>query len=859
MGRRAGVLWLVIGVGALCASPLSGQLSPAASDAGRPSTGLASAVRTQGDVQIDGLDLEDIWQTAPRFDQFRQFDPEPDTDPSFRTEFRVAYDEDNLYVFVRAFDAHPDSIMRALTRRDVRGPSDQISLYIDSYNDRRTGFNFHVNPDGVKRDHSLYDDGNSDSSWDGVWDVAAQIDSLGWTAEFQIPLSQLRYAQADSQSFGLGVWRDIERYDETVSWPLYDRTATGLVSQLGQLDGLDGLGSPRRLELTPYLLTRSVSRAQPGAGFDRAEELSVGGDLKFGITSNITVDATINPDFGQVEADPAVLNLTAFETFQRERRPFFREGTSLYQFELNCYIVVDCSTNEGLFYSRRIGRQPALNGRFGDATTPTATPIAAAAKLTGRTGGGLSFGAVNAYTRRVEGLNNQTTEPSANYAVLRAQQDFRDGDAGVSWIGTAVNRSMDSFASPYLHQSAYATGVSFRSRLLGRRFEVAGSLAASRVAGSTEAITATQRSSVHYYQQPGDDLQVDSAATSLNGYAAQLKLGKYSGGITRFETSLVRQSGGFEVNDLGFLRRSDFQDWSTWGALSFQTPTRVFRWAQLNGNHWQRWNTSDVRLDAAVNVNGHMGLHNNWDIHAGGTVGQLAGSHCDRCTRGGPVLRESRRYSPWFGLNADSRRTVVPGIWFNFSFGDEGHTRSSSLSPYVEFRLSNSLRASLAADLRNSDDDAQWFGNFTDDQGATHYSFAHLDQQTVGVNLRVNYTATRDLTFEFYGEPFTSSGTYLNFREVSGTPRAEAYADRFVPYTPPADSQTSFTFSQLRTNAVLRWEYRPGSTLFLVWAHGREAFTEDQARRQWSDDFRDLLDRHPENIFLIKVAYWLNR
>ncbi len=851
-----GVVVGVVTTGALEAQSSRGNGSPASAGA---ASAVATAMRVSEEIQIDGWDTEAVWNGAARIGDFRQFDPEPDSPPSQRTEFRVIYDDDNLYLFVRAFDAHPDSIMRALTRRDVRGPSDQIGVFIDSYNDRRTGFNFYVNPDGVKRDFSLYDDGNQDSSWDGVWDVATQIDSLGWTAEFRIPLSQLRYAEAPEQTFGFGVWRDIERHNERVSWPVYDRTATGLVSQLGQLRGLSDLGSPRRLEITPYAVTKNVSRPLPSAGFERNQEVSAGADLKFGITSNVTLDATVNPDFGQVEADPAVLNLTAFETFLRERRPFFLEGTGLYEFRLNCYIVVDCNTNEGLFYSRRIGRRPSLSGPYGDATTPTATPIAAAAKLTGRTGGGFSFGALNAFTRRVEGVSDQTAEPRTNYAVLRAQQDFRDGDAGISWIATAVNRASDDFTAPYLHRSAYVTGGSFRSRFGDRNYEVAGSVAASRVSGSAEAITRTQRSSVHYYQQPGDDLAVDSARTSLSGWATQLKLGKYSGGITRFETSLVRQSGGFEVNDLGFLQRADIQDWSTWAALSFRTPTKLFRWAQVNGNHWQRWNTSGLRLGSALNFNGHMGLHNNWNLHAGGTIGRLAESYCDRCTRGGPPLRQSRGYFPWFGVNGDSRKTVVPGMWVNMSFTDEGHSRSASLSPYVNLRLSNSLRVNIGVNVRNADNDAQWLGNFTDSLGVTHHAFAHLDQRTVSANLRINYTASPDLTFEFYGQPFTSSGTYSNVREVSATPDAEAYADRFQPYVAPEGSSTSFSFSQLRTNAVLRWEYRPGSTLFLVWAHGRQGFLEDQARRPWRDDFRDLLDLHPDNTFLIKVAYWLNR
>lgn len=540
------------------AQPVAATTQPAPEPAG-PS--VAMAVRTQQPPAIDGRDTDEVWRRAPRIREFRQFDPELDADPSLPTEFQVAYDDANLYVFVRAHDPHPDSIMRALTRRDVRGPSDQIKIIIDSFNDRRTGFEFAVNPDGVKRDYAVYDDFSEDQSWNGVWDVGTTVDSLGWTAEFRIPLSQLRYAHAPSHTFGFGVWRDIERYRERVSWPAYSRNEQRLMSQIGRLHGIQGIRSGRPLEIMPYAVTKNVMRSTAD-GFEREQEVAVGGDLKFGITPNITLNATINPDFGQVEADPAVLNLGAFETFLGERRPFFVEGTGLYQFRLNCYIVVDCNTNEGLFYTRRIGRSPTLLDQYGDRDTPASTPIAAAAKLTGRTAGGFAFGVMNAVTRHVDGADNTTVEPRTNYAVLRAQQDLRGGDASIGVIATAVNRALDEWTNPVLHSSAYAAGLNVRNRF-GQHYELEASFAASRIAGTPEAILRTQQSAVHYYQMPGDDHEVDPTRRSLTGHSEQIKFGKYGGGITRFETSLVHQSAGFEVNDLGYLRRADLVDWST--------------------------------------------------------------------------------------------------------------------------------------------------------------------------------------------------------------------------------------------------------------------------------------------------------
>ena len=817
---------------------------------------VATAVRAATAPVVDGLKNDAIWASAPVVSDFTQFDPKDGAAPTFRTEFQIAYDDANLFVFVRAYDPHPDSIMHALTRRDMRGASDQIKIMIDGYNDNRTGYEMAVNPDGVKRDFSIFDDESEDISWNGVWDVGTQVDSLGWTAEFRIPLSQIRYPASEAHTFGFGVWRDIERFKERVSWPRYRPNVTGLASQFGDVQGIEGIRSPGTLELLPYTVTKNVARATAAGGRERVQEVSVGGDLKYGITSNVTLNATINPDFGQVEADPAVVNLTAFETFQSERRPFFVEGTGLYQFQLNCYIVVDCSTNEGLFYSRRIGRSPQLRSNYGDARTPSATPIAAAAKLTGRTKGGLSFGLLDAVTPSVEGTEGRTAEPLSNFAVLRAQQDLRGGNTGINVIATAVNRSMDAWTDPFIHKSAYAAGANFRNKFGGGNYEASASITASHVLGTREAIARTQQNAVHYFQQPGDDVALDNA-TSMSGHSEQVKIGKYGGGVTRFETSLVRMSPGFDVNDLGYLRRADVLDWSTWASLNYRTQRWIYNWASVNGNHWEKWNTSGLRLENAFNVNGHIGLRNNWNLHAGGTIDGIGETYCDRCTRGGPALRRDGGFYPWGGINGDSRKKVIPYFWANAGWWDDGRSSYWNLGPSMDLRLSTSLNASIGANFDETTDHTQWFGNFTEG-GQTNYTFAHLEQRTVSMNMRVNYTARPNLTLEFYGEPFATSGTYSDVRAISDTPDASSYADRFRAFTPPADADLSFSYIQLRTNTVMRWEYRPGSTLFLVWAHGRDR-SQDLQKGTWRDDYRDLFELQPDNTFLIKVAYWLNK
>src|SRR5437879_6287632 len=520
------------------------QTSPDPAAARVPPPGAASAVAVRADrpVVIDGKDDDPVWRVAPAITAFREFQPKEDGDPRFATEAKVAYDSRNFYVFVRAFDPHPDSILKLLARRDVRAATDQIKIVIDSYHDRRSGFEFAVNPAGVKRDYAMYNDGQTeDDAWDAVWDVATTVDSLGWTAEFRIPLSQLRYAPAATNTFGFGVWRDIQRYTERVSWPVYRVSRPGFASQLGEVQGLVGLSSPRRLEVTPYGVTKNVTVAR-GGGFDHPQRVAGGADIKYGVTSNLTLDATVNPDFGQVEADPAVLNLTAFETFFQERRPFFVAGTGVFRFDVNCS-QVNCNS-EGLFYSRRVGRAPHLTDLYGDASSARGTTIIGAGKLTGRLAGGLNLGVLEGVTARETGAQDRTIEPLTSYAVVRAFQDLRHGESGVGVIATAVDRNLDVWTDPYLRQSAYAGAVDFRHRFPGGRYQLSGSLDLSRVAGTRQAIAATQQSSVHNYQRPDGSQAFAPTRPTPAGACQRLYLRQGAGWAGGAGRSLLLGVGG---------------------------------------------------------------------------------------------------------------------------------------------------------------------------------------------------------------------------------------------------------------------------------------------------------------------------
>jgi len=820
----------------------------------QPAKSVTAAHATQAPV-IDGRDDDAVWRDAKPITEFQEWRPSEGGAPKLPTQAKVAYDAGNLYVFVRCFDPHPDSIITVLARRDYFTPSDMVWLFLDSYHDRRTGFEFGVNPSGVKLDAQIYNDGNEDFAWDAVWDVATRIDSLGWTAEFRIPLTQLPYGRQRTHTFGFTVDRDVYRYAQRVSWPLFRQSQAGFVSQFGEVTGLTDLEAPRRLEAAPYLVTKNVSQISANT-LGRTQDVTVGGDLKYRVASNLKLDATINPDFGQVEADPGVLNLTAFETFFREQRPFFVQGAGQFQWNVNCTAVNDCSTGEGLVYSRRIGRAPELAGAYSDSTSPAFTTILGAGKLTGRLPGGLTIGALDAVTAHQTGAGGVTIEPTSNYGVLRLRQDLRGGESSVGGIVTTVNRHTDSWSSPYLHSSAYVGALDFRHRFPGGRYELSGSLDFSRVAGSAQAIASTQRGSTHYYQRP-DALRFDSTRTSLSGDAEGLQFGKVGGNHLIFQTNVERRSPGFEVNDLGYLRRADQLAWSTWAGY-FDRHTRAFyNRFQWNFNWWQYWTTAGLPEERALNTNTHTTFRNQWSLHFGGTVGQLGTTYCYDCARGGPAVRQDSYVAPWLGINGDDRKAIVPYLWFNWFRGDGGRSSSFSFSPELDFKIASRVTAAISPNYSRNRSDVQPLGI----DKLTHHLFGHLEQKQLGVTMRVTYPFTANATLQVYAQPFISKGTFSNVRELSAIPRAADYASRYQSYSDTAYTNNigGFNFKQFRSNVVFRWEYRPGSTLFVVWSQGRRGSTGLEGTRSFSGDLNDLFNLRPDNSFLVKLSYWINR
>lgn len=805
-------------------------------------TTTARAIRAERAPDIDGRTDDAVWQRAPYMRGFRQFEPGENLPPSFETEAQAAYDDRYLYVLVRAFDPHPDSLNTLLSRRDVKTASDQLKIIIDAYKDRRSGVELAVNPAGVKRDYSIYSDITEDPTWDGVWDVATRIDSAGWVAEFRVPFSQLRFTARDVHEFGFGVWRDIARLNERSAWPAYRPSRRTLMTQMGTLVGIEGIGTPRRLELMPYSVTRSVPNPAtrvPG----QHGEVAGGLDLKAGLGSHFTVDASVNPDFGQVEADPAVLNLSAFEIRFDERRPFFQEGAGLYKCGGSC---------EGVFYTRRIGRTPQLRRSGND---PLFTNITAAAKLTGRFDNGIAVGLVNARTEHVRGAGGVTAEPGSNYLVLRALREMRGGRSQVGMLLTDVRRSLDDDTDPFLRRSASTLLLQGFHRFARDRWEVVAYTGLNDVRGSANAIALTQRNSVHFFQRPDHEMRYDSTRTSLGGAVTSVGV-RQIGGRFRYDGVTRYASAGVEMNDLGFVNLVNDVQMKHQIEHRLLRPNRVFRQAFSLLSSDMHWTTGGLFSGQNLVLHSSANLLNNWGGAVTGTVSDAGATHCVSCARGGPAVRQSAKYGIRFDMSGDPRPAVVPRAAYRMGTSDEGRSWYRGADAGTEFRVASRFSASMMVGYDEVTNDQQWIGNY----GAllsdtTHYTFARLHQHIFALTARANWTATPTLSLQLYAQPFVTTGQYSAWRELDA-PRATEYDARYAPWrsTPP----TGFNVKQFNSNAVVRWEYRPASTLFVVWQQGRAQELGGRGTFVPGRDVRDLFGARPLNTLLLKLSYWYN-
>lgn len=841
---------------------------------------LAVAEAAAAAPTIDGRLDDAAWSGAAPVAGFVQREPLEGAAPTAQTEVRVLYDADALYVGVRALDPAPDSIVGRLTRRDEWSPSDWLVVSIDSYDDRRTAFEFWLNPAGVERDAYRFNDVEVDFAWDAVWESAAFIDREGWSAEFRIPFSQLRFSNAGDGRWGFNVWREIQRLSETDVWTPIPRNGAGWVSHYGTLANVVTDGSARRIEVLPYALSQSIVRSGAETSpVNGPTDLggTLGADFTIGLPLGLSLTTTVNPDFGQVEADPSTVNLTAFESFFQEKRPFFLEGAGIFRAPL-----AGPGDFEQLFYSRRIGRAPqgGADARGGYVSAPTRTRILGAAKLSGKTDGGWSIGVLDAVTAAeqalvvdsVGGRHHDLVEPATNYSVVRLQRDFREGRSAIGGILTTVNRSGAGDALS-LHSAAYVWGVDARHRWFSNRWELSGNVATSYVRGSPNVIAQTQRSSTHYFQRPDADyLGVDSTRGTLGGTSGSLALSKIGGGHTRGSVRVNWVSPEFEVNDLGFQTQADLVESIVRLAyLEFQ-PGPLFREYSLQLNGLAGMDFGGDRLRSRVWGNAEVIFLNYWDVWLGGAY--WLPEYDTRALRGGPTLLVPARRVIWGGLQSDTRRSASFqfGVWTNAN----GHGGGQG-EVWLDFTWQprDNARITLGPSLRGYGNDAQYVTSGSV-AGETRYVTGALHQRTAALTARLDWTFAPNLSLQFYAQPFVSAGDYDAFRLVTD-PRAERYIDRFDPlgadrlrrdgttYLVDADADGGsdltfedprFTVRDFRSTVVLRWEYLSGSTLFLVWSQNRSSSDQSGVFRPGSDLF-GALGAPGENVFLLKVNYYL--
>ncbi|MCU0285145.1 MAG: carbohydrate binding family 9 domain-containing protein [Acidobacteria bacterium] len=837
---------------------------------------------------IDGSLNEPVWNSVEWSSNFIQRAPEDGQKPTLETSFKILYDDKNLYVGIRAFDNEPGKIDNRLARRD-HFAGDWVEINIDSYFDHLTAFSFTITAAGVKGDEAISNNGDIwDSSWNPVWYAGTRIDEKGWTAEMKIPFSQLRFADKEKHTWGLQVNRRLFRKEELSSWQRIPSDAPGWVHLFGELHGLEGIKNPKQIELVPYLASKyeTFARVEGNPFADgNATGFDGGLDGKIGLTSDLIFDFTVKPDFGQVEADPSEVNLTAFETFFSEKRPFFIEGKNILNFQITSRGAN--FTRDNLFYSRRIGSlphyQPAVNdNEFID--MPINTDILAAAKLTGKTKNGWSIAVLDSITAKEKALidslgqrREETVEPFTNYFVLRMQKDYRNGDSQLGGMFTATNRDINEPNLDFLHRSAYSGGFDLRHSWKNKTYYLIVKTLFSHVTGSREAILETQQSSRRYYQRPdAEHISVDPERTSLTGHGGTISAGKEGNGSFLYSAGVTWRSPGLELNDVGYLRTADrIMQWA-WLGYKTLKPFSIFRNLNVTFNQSKGWDFGGTNLFDSGNVNFSLVFKNYWMLSGG--INRNFNELSTTELRGGPALICPGSWSQWLSLQTDSRKKMYFMFDVVFSRGNDSAFRSESYSGNIVLRPTNALQLSMGLFIERNKRELQYVDTLSYNLDP-RYIFAAIDQKTVALTFRFDITITPDLSIEFYGQPFISAGKYSNFKRII-SPRAGRFNDRFqsfsadeISFNPGEElfyfdengdgkfdystAQPDFNFRQFRSNLVIRWEYKPGSIIFLIWSQGR---TEGLSTGNFSfrDDFRDLFKVPPHNVFLLKFSYRFN-
>jgi hypothetical protein len=876
-----------------------------------PST---TAALRSSPIAIDGKLDEEAWRAATPITQFRQTRPGEGEPATLPTEIRILYDDEALYIGAKMSEPlGPKGIRAPLARRDQLLPSngnngafnslttDKIAILLDPYHNHLDEVWFEINPAGVRGDQF-----NGDPSWDPVWEGAAHITTDGWTAEMRIPYSQLRFSRDEHQTWGLQVWRYVDRLNEQDMWSYRRRDQASGPAYYGHIEGLAVRANRRQAELLPYVVSSSQFKyADPGDPYRTSRETKVnaGADIKYNLTSNLTLDATINPDFGQVEVDPATLNLSAYETFYDEKRPFFVANRSAFSFGgASCMF---CSNFSGLsvLYSRRIGRPPQLNGwvanRASFVDEPNDATILGAAKITGRTSSGYTVGLLDAMAGQETARfipsaggpeQKQTVEPFTNYFMGRVRKDLRQGATTIGFAATSTVRSLggDSVLTAQLRDNATVLGMDWSHSWHNREYRWRGTLVGSDVSGSANAIALTQRSSTHYFQRPDRrvttdglfDTNYDTTATSLRGYGFYSRLAKESG-TWQWEAQTNWRSPGFEINDLSYLDRTDYKWMSANIARNWLNPGSWYRSQVMITGGQQQFNYDGKRTDAQQQFYYGLEFLNYWNLRSFAIHKNTTDD--DHLTRGGPTVKSPGWSFGHLQVSTDPRQRAVFDVTFEGSRGVD-QTASYTFAPGVAFKPASNIFVELAPNYNWSQNKQQYIETIADPTatafGGTRYLFGYVTTRQLSLETRVNWTLRPTVTLQLYAQPFFASGDYSSFNEFAaprtvkqlqygkdiGTVTRDATTGNYTLDPDGASGAASpftlgdpnFSDRSLRGTAVLRWEYRPGSTMFFVWTQqrsGESAFGDLDFRR----DYRSLFGDRPDNVFLIKATYWVGR
>jgi len=842
------------------------------------------ATRLQGsDPVIDGRLDDQAWNLGEWETGFTQFDPHNGKPPTQQTKFKVLFDDNNLYVALRPFDSSPDSIVSRLTRRDTPD-GDMIQVGFDSYNDKRTAFAFGVTSGGVKVDFLITNDGEDDDhSWDPTWWVSTTQDQEGWVAEMRIPLSQLRFDRENGGIWGFQVLRSVFRNGEVSLWNHQPQGEPGMVRHFGLVHGLEGLHPRTVFDITPYTVTSFSSYpAQLGNPFLTGSDFDakVGLDAKIGLSNNFTLDLTVLPDFGQVEADPSEVNLTAYEIFLHERRPFFTEGRNISDFAIG--IGDHGRGNDNLFYSRRIGRRPVGSIPIQDGAfynRPTFTRILGAAKITGRNDRGLSVSVIESLTAEERAeidfggeRSFETIEPLTNFLVGRVTQELNGGNTIVGAMFTSVNRMLDDNLANQMHSAAYSGGIDVTQFFRNRTWQVNFNAAMSHVRGDTLAIQRTQRSSARFFQRPdADHIEFDPTRRSLTGTGGRLQIGNFGSGHWNFLAAISWKSPGFEINDIGYMREAD-QIVSVVGIEYRQwIPKGIYHNFDIEANLYQANNFAGKLVGNGANVNGSIHFSNFWGARAGIETNFNITSMTH--LRGGPSIKLPSVVRGWAGFGTNRRKKVFAHLSSHFNVGAENYQNSFNVSTTITYKPADNINFSFNPSYMKRFEQLQWVRHASFN-GDPRYVMASIDQEILRFSFRMNYTILADLTVQLWAQPFVASGQYRDFKFITN-PQAQRFQDRFHTFSSGQISledgnyridedqngiidysfgNPNFRLKEFLSNLVVRWEFRPGSSFYLVWSQNRDGF-EQNGSIDFIDDIGGLFSTKGNDIFLLKFSY----